>query len=372
MITEQGLSQKRMVLFFTDGVSLKDWEQAGIFTRETAFYNRLSRYLAKIYFLTYGDEGERRYQEKLAGNIEIFPVLGNNWRNGGREVLREVLGKVDFLRTHQVKGSETALRCKKERQLPLFVRSGYIWSLHHRLESRNPFSSWRVAVKERKILRQCDAVLCASQMGMAHARRLCGNSEKPIGWIPNYVDTSLFKPLVAQKRRRSVIFVGRLVPQKNIFSLLRALEGIDCSLTIIGDGPLRQSILFEASKKKIKLEYHEQIVNEKLPDVLNEHEIFILPSFYEGMPKALLEAMACGLAVVGSRIDGIKELIKESVNGCLCRTDPQAIKEAVLKLLREPALIQRYGNQARKSVELEFSLEQVVKKEVDFYKSVLQ
>lgn len=372
MITEQKLSQKRMALFFTEGVSLKDWEQSGIFTRETAFYNRLSQYLGKICFLTYGDEEDFQYREKLADNIQIFPVLGSNRRNGDRELLRDVLGKVDFLRTHQVKGAEAALRYKKERRLPLFVRSGYIWSLHHRLESRNPFSIWRVVVKEMEIFKQCDAILCASQMGMAHARRLCGDSEKPIGLVPNYVDMTLFKPLVAQKRRRSVIFVGRLVHQKNIFSLLRALEGIDCSLTIIGDGPLRQRILFEASKKKIKLEYHEQIVNEKLPDILNEHEIFILPSFYEGMPKALLEAMACGLAVVGSRIDGVKELIKDGVNGCLCRTDPRSVNEVTLKLLREPSLIQRYGNQARKSVELEFSLEQVVKKEVDFYKSVLQ
>ena len=147
---------------------------------------------------------------------------------------------------------------------------------------------------------------------------------------------------------------------------------MDCSLTIIGDGPLRQSILSEASRKKIKLEYHEQIANEKLPEILNEHEIFVLPSFYEGMPKALLEAMACGLAVVGSHIDGIKELIKDGINGCLCRTDPRAVKEAVLKLLREPSSIEQYGSQARKSVELEFGLERVVRKEADFYKSVLQ
>jgi glycosyltransferase involved in cell wall biosynthesis len=372
MITEQELSQKRMALFFTEGVSLRSWKQSGIFTREAAFYNRLSRYLGKICFLTYGDEEDSQYQEKLADNIQIFPVLGSNQRNGDRELLRDVLGKVDFLRTHQVKGAEAALRCKKERRLPLFVRSGYIWSLHHRLESHNPFSRWRVAVKEREVLKQCDAVLCASQMGMAHARRLCGDSEKPIGLIPNYVDTSLFKPLVVQKRKRSIIFVGRLVPQKNIFSLLRALEGIDCSLTVIGDGPLRESILFEASRRKIKLEYHEQIANEKLPDILNEHEIFILPSFYEGMPKALLEAMACGLAVVGSHIDGVKELIKDGVNGCLCRADSQSIHETVLKLFQWPSLIQQYGSQARESVELEFSLDRVIEKEVNFYKSVLQ
>ena len=90
------------------------------------------------------------------------------------------------------------------------------------------------------------------------------------------------------------------------------------------------------------------------------------------MPKALLEAMACGLAVVGSHIDGVKEVIKDGINGCLCRTDPHSIHEAALKLLQEPALIQQYGSQARKGVELEFSLEWVIKKEVDFYKSVLQ
>lgn len=366
------LSPKKMALFFTGGVSMKNWAETGTLGRETAFYNELSRHLAKIYFLTYGKEDDQQYQKVLCKNIEIVPVLSSLGEKRHRKRLESVLEEVDFLKTHQVKGSDLALQLGKRKHRPVIIRSGYIWSLHHRLESRNPFSSWRVAVKEREIFKQCDAVLCTSQMGMAHARRLCGNSEKPIGWIPNYVDTSLFKPLAARKRKRSIIFVGRLVPQKNILSLLQALEGIDCSLTIIGDGPLREMILWEASRKKIKLVYHDRIINEKLPAVLNEHEVFILPSFYEGMPKALLEAMACGLAVIGSPIDGIKDLIEEGINGVLCFTDAESIRDALKRLFEAPELIPQYGKEAAKKVRERFDLHEVVRQEIDFYKDVLR
>src|SRR3989338_22068 len=207
VMTEECLKEKKAALFFTEGVSLKSWAEAGILSREIAFYNKLSQYLAKIYFLTYGGEEDYRYQSFLSDNIEIIPALSGLSERHHVEQFESILEEVDFLRTHQVKGADLALRLRRPRHRPLIVRSGYIWSLHHRLESRNPFSNWQVVFRERKVFKQCDAILCASEAGRAHARRLCGDSEKPIGLIPNYVDTSLFNPLVLQKRKRGVIFV---------------------------------------------------------------------------------------------------------------------------------------------------------------------
>ena len=371
MITQEELSQKGCALFFTEGVSLKSWDKAGILSREITFYNELSRYFAKFYFLTYGTEDDLQYRQRVAENIKIFPILRDLRKNGNNSLFQNIVRDVDFLRTHQVRGAQVALQCKKENDLPLVVRCGYIWSLHHRQESHNPFTNWWVTSMEKKIFRECDAILCTSKAACQHAIKFCGNLNKPVQWIPNYVDTNLFKPLAIKKKRKSLIFVGRLVRQKNILALLEAIEGVSCSLTLVGEGPLREMIFSFAQQKKISLEYHQKVPNEELPFLLNQHEIFVLPSLYEGMPKALLEAMSCGLAVIGSAIDGITDLIQDGLNGCLSSTHSMGLRQALLRLLENPTLREKYGKSAQKSAQEKFSLQQVVKQEIRFYKDIL-
>ncbi len=371
MMTDEQLRKKKAALFFTEGVSIKNWAEAGILSREIAFYNELSRYLAKIYFLTYGGEEDYRYQSFLSENIEIIPVLSSLSEQRHRERLESVVEEVDFLRTHQVKGADLALRLRKRSHRPVIVRSGYIWSLHYRRESRDFLAQWRIAEKERKIFTECDAILCTSTAGVNHARRLCRGRAKPIEMIPNPVDTERFRPLEVGKKKRSIIFVGRLVPQKNLFTLLRAVEGLDCSLTLVGDGPLKKELFSFAARKKIMLKYHRQIPNEELPLLLNQHEIFALPSLYEGMPKALLEGMACGLCAVAAQIDGVTDVIEDQVNGRLCSTRHGSIRKILGELLQAPELVKRYGKEARLSIERRFKLERIVEQEVEFYKNVL-
>lgn len=366
MITEEELLQKKGAVFFTEQASLKSWDEAGILSREVGFYNELSRHLAKIYLLTYGHQEDLKYRERLAANIEVLPILSDVGEDGNRQLLNDVLGDADFLRTHQVRGSEIALYCKKKSGLPLFVRSGYIWSLHYRRESRNPLASWLVQRKEKRIFRECDAILCTSEAGVSHARRLCSSGVKPIGLIPNYVDTERFRPFSVPKKRKSVIFVGRLTRQKNPLGLLKAVENIPCSVTIVGDGPLRNQILSFAQEKGINLGYRQRVFNEDLPSLLNQHSIFVLPSLFEGLPKVLLEAMACGLAVVGSRIDGIRDLIEDGINGLMCSPNPGSIREVLKILLGDPSLIQRYGEKARMKIQEKFNVHQVAKQEIAF------
>lgn len=365
------LSKKKLALFFTEGVSIENWAQRGILSREIAFYNKLSRYLSKIYFLTYGSEKDQKYQQILSEKIEVVPVLSMLNEQHHRKRLESIVQEVDFLRTHQVKGADLALQLGKRNHRPVIVRSGYIWSLHYRRESRNFLARWRIAAKEREIFKECDAILCTSTAGVHHARRLCRNRMKPIEMIPNAVDTERFRPLEAEKKRGSVIFVGRFVPQKNLFALLRAVGGLDCSLTLVGDGPLKKELFSFAARKKIVLQYHRQIPNEELPLLLNQHEIFVLPSLYEGMPKALLEGMACGLCAVAAQIDGVADVIKDQVNGRFCSTRYESIRETLRELLQAPELVKQYGKEARLSIEREFKLERVVEREIEFYKNVL-
>jgi glycosyltransferase involved in cell wall biosynthesis len=91
-----------------------------------------------------------------------------------------------------------------------------------------------------------------------------------------------------------------------------------------------------------------------LPDVANEYagfDVFVLPSTHEGMPIALLEAMAMGVPVVGTRVPGITELIEHERTGlCVPHGDPKALADAVLRLLADDALAGRLSIAARERV----------------------
>jgi glycosyltransferase involved in cell wall biosynthesis len=89
------------------------------------------------------------------------------------------------------------------------------------------------------------------------------------------------------------------------------------------------------------------------------------------MPKTLLEAMACGLAVIGTNIDGTREVIKHGENGILCETDPKSIREAIVRVIEDEGLKQTLGINARKTIEQRFSLEKLTDKELGLYVKLL-
>jgi glycosyltransferase involved in cell wall biosynthesis len=107
------------------------------------------------------------------------------------------------------------------------------------------------------------------------------------------------------------------------------------------------------------------IPNHELPDFLNPHELFILPSFYENMPKTLLEAMACGLPVIGTNVKGINEVIKHGKNGILCSTNANSIREAILTLMKDEELKRNLGENARRTIVENYDLDKLIKRELE-------
>ncbi len=88
------------------------------------------------------------------------------------------------------------------------------------------------------------------------------------------------------------------------------------------------------------------------------------------MPKALLEAMACGLPCIGSNVEGIREIIKHKENGYLCETDAESIRQAILEVLEDGALRKNIGQNARRTIIDNFSLKKGLEKEVALYESL--
>ena len=141
---------------------------------------------------------------------------------------------------------------------------------------------------------------------------------------------------------------------------------------IVGSGNQKESLEKHAKEKGINVEFLGNIPNNELPNILNQHEVFILPSLYEGMPKTLLEAMACGLPVIGTDVGGIREIVEHGRNGLLCGTDPKSIRETIQVLTNNEKLKRTLGEQAGITIKEKFSLNRLIEKELKLYGDLIK
>src|SRR3546814_17832635 len=105
--------------------------------------------------------------------------------------------------------------------------------------------------------------------------------------------------------------------------------------------------------------------------MINAGRIFVLPSSYEGHPKTLLEAMACGAAVIGTDVPGIREVIEDGRTGLLCAPTAAALRDAIERLLSDEPLRRRLGGNARQQIQMTESLARVAQLQLSAYLATL-
>ena len=105
---------------------------------------------------------------------------------------------------------------------------------------------------------------------------------------------------------------------------------------------------------------------------MNQSKLFILPSFYEGHPKILIEAMSCGMVVLASNVEGNKEIIQDGINGFLCEPSEKNIKKRINEIfIYTEDQLKSIKIAAREYVVERFSLEKIIDLELKLYESVL-
>lgn len=367
------LSFKSVVIFFTYGVSLKIWEEAGLLIREVKWINELAKYFRNVYLVTYGDQTDKLYTELFSDNVVI---LVNKWSLPlfiysfvAPILYHRYIRRASLYITTQVSGAWSGALSKLLYNKKLVIRHGYSLSKFFKFE---PSLIKGILPKiEEFILSFADAIMVTSKADVKYLQNKFLIRNK-LYYIPNYVDTNLFKPDAKFREKNRICFVGRLHPQKNIINLIKAVEGTDIKLTIIGNGPLKESIkeLIE-SKGLENVDLLGVIPHDKLPDILNRCEIFVLPSLYEGNPKTLLEAMAAGLPVIATNIEGVKEIINHLKNGYLCGVSSESIRNAILDLLNNSNLKKRLAYNARAYIIKNFAFKKILKRELALYRYLL-
>ena len=182
--------------------------------------------------------------------------------------------------------------------------------------------------------------------------------------IPNGVDTDRFRPRAGSRNRDSFVVgtVGSLTPVKNHSALVQACgslaaNGTDLELRIAGEGPERSSLLDLAESLKFTDRLHLHGHVEDVPAFLAGLDIFVLPSDSEAHPNALLEAMACGLPCVATRVGGVPEVLEWGQAGLLVEPgDPSDLAQAINRLAQDRAHRERLGRHARERVVEHYSM----------------
>lgn len=216
---------------------------------------------------------------------------------------------------------------------------------------------------DRLTARLVDRYVCVSQSVADFSREAAGLHGDKLVVIPNGIDVERYQRaepldltlLGLGAGRRAVTFVGRLDRQKGLLDFLRQsprwLERLPYhDLLLVGTGPQESALREEAERAAIAARVHFIGWRDDVPRILRASDLFVLPSQWEGMPNALLEAMAAGLPVVATDVEGVRELLGD---GARCQVEVRGnlveFCELIVSLLAEGTLADRLGqdNQRR-------------------------
>jgi len=183
-----------------------------------------------------------------------------------------------------------------------------------------------------------------------------GVNPQSLVYIPNSIDANKFLP--GWEVGRYFIYVGRLVAQKGVATLLKSAHQANVPLKIVGTGPMEERLKKEAERLGADVEFTGYLSGTQLRDLIADARGLVIPSEgYENAPISVLEAYALGKLVIGADIGGIPELIKLSETGFIFRSgDAEDLASKLSYVAQMPdQKVSQLGRNARQLVELEFN-----------------
>ncbi len=196
--------------------------------------------------------------------------------------------------------------------------------------------------------------------------------------IYNGVDIEEFKPAAAAPGYEfQILCVSRLTKRKGIKYVIDAVKKLSekyprIKLKIVGEGNAKKELIKQAQELLIedRVEFTGLIPHDKLPEVYNSAQVFVLPSLNEGMSNTMLEAIAAGLPIIATDTGGTQELLKENINGFIVEPrNSEDIAKKIEALLTDNELRRKMALESRRRAE-RFSWKSVADKYLELYKNI--
>lgn len=371
----QGLPH--IALFLTYGGSLKIWQEAGILRREMSLYQALCAQGAKISIVSYADSSDRDFFGEEFSKAGITLLTRPHYlpmrlyaRTIGL-VHAAVLSKADLFKTNQVFGAGEAIRAGSVCAKPVVTRMGFHRLSYRPGERMSQEETQRQMAIEWRIFRDSRHVIVPTESIRRNLGVLYGIEPEKISVIPNFVDVSKIRfSERPDPSFKNFLTVGRLTDQKNMGSLIMALTSEE-SLTVIGEGEERGVLQRMASDLRKNVSWLGRQDHANVLQAMTEHDLFILPSRYEGMPKVVIEAMASGLPVLVSDAPGNRDVVRHRENGFLCGLSPDSLASSIESIKKNREEVIRIIHQARQDAEKFYNLETIASQEMTLYQTLL-
>lgn len=289
--------------------------------------------------------------------------------------------EIQLIHAHGTRGYSNIFWMARKLNIPV-IYTVHGWSFHD--DQPMPLKRLRIGV-EKYLVRRARHVILVSDANKATAEKYFSfNNEKV---IQNGIDLKRFnrqqvsahvrKSLPLGEHTRVVLFIARFIHQKQPLVLLRAFamalkSDADLHLWMVGDGDQKPAALKLIEELGISKNVTIESFRNDVPEVLAAADIFVLPSLWEGLPIGLLEAMAMGKAVIGTRVDGTAEVISDGENGLLLDLEnlEDDLAAALLKVAGDHALRSRLSGNAVSSVSASFNVVGMTGKVEQLYDSV--
>lgn len=324
------------------------------------------------------------YQDKY-GNIKKVkiwrvPVLVGLWF---QKRIKNDLENSDLINIHYP--TFGALRFRKPAILTLHGIASDKANFRNQRTIYNILRSWYrlslMKILEDRTFKNVDAIICLNDLLKKQLLERNVSSDK-IFLIRNGVDTKRFSYVQSNFKQHntniSFLYVGRFIHSKNILKLLEAFKSQDlsgCYLEIAGVGPLENQIKRIISSKElqhINISFLGYKSGNDLVRLYQNCDYYVLPSFYEGLPFTLLEAMACGKPAIVGNFANADVVVKDQQNGFIIpEENVDSIRKVLKKAIANKDRLEEMSISARQHIEKNFSLQQAMEKTVSLFKQIV-
>ena len=231
----------------------------------------------------------------------------------------------------------------------------------------------------RWMIKRTDIITVNSSFMKEELTRIIGDRDIEIIPMGSGIGEVRFKNVENSKKdgKTRILYVGRLIEWKGVEYLIKALRFLDSEkfeLHIVGDGPERNRLEKEADDTVF---FHGYLKGKALEEMYKDADVFVLPSivdrkgYTEGLGTVLLEAVSCGVPVIGSNVGGITDIIVDGETGILVpEKDPEAIADAVAEISENNDLMMKLTSNAKEFVSEKFSWLSITEKFYNLYKKL--
>ena len=293
-----------------------------------------------------------------------------------REIVRRLPERRPLILHAQLIHANMAARQAFARLSPQQKNGVHVLSTVQVIEQR--FRPWHFLL-DRLSAKFCDLEICVSEEVEAFQRARTGLPPPFFRVVENGIDVARFTPSAEARPPGTaplVVSVGRLNRQKDYPTLLRAWREVqaarpDAKLIIAGSGPQSRQLRALAAKLGLRnLEFAGFVKD--VPALLRRAHLYVQSSRWEGLPLAVIEAMACALPVIVTDAQGMRVVVEDGRTGVkVPEGDGPALGRAIVELLRDPARADRLGAAARAEALSRFSVDRMVDEYASTYRELL-